>query len=260
MSSDLFLGSISTPGEGRYLLFINIALDGSGTIGTHKIFAYGGAVGSPKQWEAFAETWFTVLQKYGITYFKMAEAMTWFGEFGPKFTEWGEEREAKREALFEELIDLALRAQFHGSGIFVNASILDERAVADSKTETIKALFVSLLSGIPENHYATVMCDAELDVEPKIRVWMSQLRRLEKQLPSLAGFCFMDERLNPPIQLADIVAWLWRAWGEARLLDPAAQMPPLLARLTKGPVKEYSPGRGELLKTFIDANKNSRLT
>jgi hypothetical protein len=64
---------------------------------------YAGAVTTIAQWNAFNEAWESILNRYDLAYFKMAEAATFYGEFAPKVSEWGNEKEAKRDGLLAEL-------------------------------------------------------------------------------------------------------------------------------------------------------------
>jgi hypothetical protein len=179
--------------------FHHVGIDGSGTFNRHKAIAYAGAKATPAQFADLAESWRNVLVRENLTYFKMAEAMSWHGQFISKYSKWGEDREQHRDCLLNELADLALGSGFTAVGTWADVRLLAEDAVADKKAEVFASVVLGLLERIPEDNYVTLMCDEELDLEAKVRAWLHTARtRHVKGIAPITGVCYLDDRVYPP--------------------------------------------------------------
>ena len=212
--------------------FHQVAFDGSGTFGTHSAIAYGGIVATTSQWGAFTESWAAVLNREDLQYFKMAEAMKWYGEFLPKHSQWGTDRDIRRNTLLNELVTIALRCEFQPVGMFADARLFTQQNIASKKDELFQGALLALLRGVPDNHFVTLICDEEIDLEPKTRAWVRKLRSDQgSKMAPIVGVCFVDERAYPAVQLADMVAWLFRERGERIVASGDTSLHPLLERL-----------------------------
>src|SRR5881409_1222185 len=78
-----FDNEMSRSEKKKYKGLYQVVFDGSGTINQHRGVVYAGAVSTMTQWQAFSETWEHILAKNDLAYFKMVEAMTFYGEFQP---------------------------------------------------------------------------------------------------------------------------------------------------------------------------------
>jgi hypothetical protein len=112
-------------GAATMMAFIDVALDGSGTLSQHKVLSYAGGVTTQAAWSLFEGLWHTALQRHGLRYFKMAEAMTFYGEFQPKYAEWGDSRNEKRDALLRKLVGFADQLEISAIGHAANVAALD---------------------------------------------------------------------------------------------------------------------------------------
>ena len=228
-----FLDGLLVGGQRISVAFFQVALDGSGTLGQHSAIAYGGFIAERKQWSALTDPWVGILERHGLSYFKMAEAMKWHGEFKHKYSEWGDERENRRDGLIDDLASLAVRYEFKPAGMFADARLLGEQGrVTDKKVELFKRTIRSLLTHVPDGQNVTLICDEELDIEFTIRKWVKSLRRDKgDNIAPIVGICYMDDRVFPAIQLADMLAWLLRERGERLIKTGDDSLHPILAKL-----------------------------
>jgi Protein of unknown function (DUF3800) len=220
-------------GAKHFMAFFQVAFDDSGKADKNPAVAYGGAVATSVQWSAVTEEWRGVLERHGLQYFKMAEAMTWFGEFQKKHSEWGPERDAKREALLSELVDVAVRHRVPATGMWTDSRVLNHDRNGEKKLELFKSAALVLLEAVPAGNYVTLMCDEEIEIERGVRAWIRSMRKAHGSvLAPITGVCFMDDRVIPVVQLADMIAWLFRQYGEQVIAtDNHATMNPLLLAL-----------------------------
>lgn len=189
--------------------------DGSGSIGQGCAYAYGGAVSSQPQWNAFAEFWKIHLDKNGLAYFKMSEAMTARGEFESKVTEWGSDFIARRDALVNELAGLKRRyaLAITGSGIATRdgSALKPSGKTTAAKTEVFKDAVGQLLSTLPVDSMVHFICDIELDAEESYRGWIQSMASQDSPTAvKIIGTAFFDDAYSIPLQFADMVAWFAR--------------------------------------------------
>jgi hypothetical protein len=207
-----------------------VSFDGSGTFGTHKAAAYAGIVGTERQMAALAEAWAALLKKHGLRYFKMAEAWKYYGEFQPKFAEWGQaQAEQNRDNLLLEFATLVKRYDLRVAGCvagFVNFS--DLSAATDKKKRLFQGAVLGLLKWIPEDARVVLMCDIEQDVGHDFQRWIDSLRHKDDAASRITGLCFLDDKTECSIQVADMFAYLARQDAE-RFIDgrPETEVNPL---------------------------------
>lgn len=229
------LGATMWSGTDQPMALYNAAFDGSGTLGQHKAIAYAGVKGSDKQWAAFAEAWAQRIGADGLAFFKMAEAMKWSGEFASKYTQWGADRDKRRDALIDDLVSLSIGYGLDVVGIAATDRLIVGDTAAARKMQLFKGAMLALLNEIPAIHTVTVMCDTELDIEADVRAWMREVRKTsDRNIPALSGICFLDDRVYPSLQLADMVAWLFRAGAETGLLQATSHTAPAPLRKLLG--------------------------
>lgn len=222
--------------------------DGSGTFGTHPSVVYAGAISTQVQWTAFNESWEHLLIKNDLAYFKMAEAMTFYGEFLPKFTEWGAEREARRDALLLELANLKRRYDLRctGCGLVVSASGGGPFSTSDHTLEKKKSLFqqaiLALLQGVPPDYNVALLCDSEPDAEDTYRSWINGLIRVDSgKAAHVIGISFFDDKYAQPLQFADLVAGVVREEIVRRLVRPDTEPHALYQVLLAGSNTTFEP-------------------
>jgi hypothetical protein len=232
----------------KYRGLYQVCFDGSGTIGQHKAYVYAGAISTQLQWQAFSETWEHVLAKNDLAYFKMAEADTFYGEWQPKYTEWGNDRAAKRDAVLLELALLRRRydLKIRGAGFVVGQAGMspfdDTDSVADRKRKTFQIAITNLLREIPSEFAVQIVCDVEKDVEEKYRGWIEGLMRTESdKVARIVGINFLDDQYSQPIQFADMVSWLGRQEIERQMFRPEQGINPLYELLTEGTRVVFEP-------------------
>ncbi len=232
------------------MAFFQVAFDGSGAFNTKdRAIAYAGAVATGRQWAAFTDSWNSVLTREGLAYFKMAEAMTWFGEFAGRWSKWGDARDEKRTSLLNELADLAVRYDFRATGMWSDANVLTaHQTVTDKKVELFKAGMLVLLQAVPDGNHVSLLMDEELDIEPSVRKWVREMRqRRGKNIAPITAVCHVDDRAFPAVQFADMVAWLYREYGDQVIATDGgnAMLSPLLAKVmhsTQFTIHKTEPG------------------
>lgn len=239
----------------KYKGVYQVVFDGSGTIGQHRGVVYAGGVSTLVQWQAFSETWENILIKHDLAYFKMAEANTFYGEFAPKYTEWGDQRNAKRDALVTELASLKRRydLRVNGCGFVIGTagtSPFDPGAsVIEKKKQLFQGAMLALLRAIPADCAVMILCDIEKDVEETFRGWIEGLARTESEkVARVVGISFYDDKFAQPIQFADMVAFIARQEIERRLVRPDDEVNPLYPLLVGDAEATFEPiGRDGLL-------------
>lgn len=217
-----------------------VVFDGSGTIGTHPAIVYAGAVSTQAQWGAFAESWEHLLERHDLAYFKMAEAMTFYGEFLPKNAEWGTLRDARRDALLQQFANLKTRYDLRVTGCgFATASsdnaFYTRENIIEKKKMVFRAAILGLLKHIPPEYSVLLICDIEKDVEDAFRGWIDGLIRTESEkVARIIGIGFHDDLFSANIQFADMVAWVLRQEIERQARRQEDQVNPLYSLLLDG--------------------------
>lgn len=192
-----------------------VAYDGSGSIGRDCAYAYGGAVSSQRQWAAFSEVWSSILDRHGLAYFKMSQAMTGKGEFESKLREWDSDFNVRRDALVNELAALKKRYALSvtGSGIATRngSALVVSGKTASAKAEIFKDAVQRLVGGLPLDSMVNFLCDIELDAEENYRGWIQSLASQDSpSAVKIVGTAFFDDAYTIPLQFADMAAWIAR--------------------------------------------------
>jgi hypothetical protein len=213
------------------MVVLQFAIDGSGTIGQHVAVSYGGVVASQANWSAFTEAWRKVLEHYELPHFKMAEAMSWYGPFAAKYSEWGERRDVRRDALLDELVRIVIKYEFKPAGMFSDVRLLaHEDDIRSKKVALFSAAVRVVIDALPKGHLLTIVSDIELDIEARVRAIVQSMCKATTAGP-IVGVCFVDDRIFPAVQLADMIAWLLRERGERIIRRGDESLHPLLDKL-----------------------------
>ena len=215
-------------------LVIQVALDGSGSVDRSRYVAYGGIAGSGATWGALHETWVEILNRHGLDYLRMTEAMNWAEPWwSEKAREWGSDRVARRDAILAECVAAAQRHRLFAVGIGADVRHLrrPEQLVAKKRT-LFQAVLLDLLKQLKPEHTLALMCDDEQDAAMEFYGFVNSTRKSYPDLGSkIAGICFLDDRQVTQLQLADMVAWLLRTDTERAAERPTEPRSELLVTL-----------------------------
>ena len=100
--------------------------------------------------------------------------------------------------------------------------------------DVLSAVIRRLIPLVPAEAQIGLVCDREADLAKEVLSWIDDLGRSERALyDRIAGICYMNSRDVIILQIADMMAYLFREYAEQRERDPSLPVNPLLDRMTK---------------------------
>jgi hypothetical protein len=246
-SIDIGLGFMPQSSKRQFKGQYQVVFDGSGTIDQDRATVYAGATSSIRQWAAFAEVWDNLLVKHDLAYVKFSEADTFYGEFLPKASEWGTDREKRRDALLLEFVSLRSRYALSTTGCGVvlgteGTTPFTAQAAVSKKKELFQCAILALLRGIPKDFGVQVVCDVEKDAEDHYRGWIESLMRVESdKVARIVVISFADDKVFQPVQFADLIAGITRKELERRMRRPDQPVSQLYEMITEGAHVTFEP-------------------
>jgi len=216
------------------VIILQAGLDGSYRWQEPSIFAYAGVAAYEEDWKAAALKWQTILNLYGINRFRMREAMRFEGDFRQKKIEWGDDREAKREGMLNQLADVVIGAKLQPVGCAADTSLLSPGTRAAMVRDVLERVIRQLLEVIPAVAQLGLVCDREEDLAKEVMKWLNKLQLSEPTIYGrIAGVCYMNSHSVVILQAADMLAYLFREYAEQKERDPSIPINPLLDKMTR---------------------------
>jgi hypothetical protein len=239
-----------------------LCLDGGGKWREHKYVAFCGYLADVEQFEQFSADWKRELQAANLTALHASEAMAWEGDDWAKFyREWGEDRDLKRQALFERFIDVIRRhPSLTAIGMTADSNGLRVKSANSSRPDLMlfERVVKIAMGRIESTQNLSIFCDWEDGFD---EMCLRLLRKLRIQgvvdARRVVLLAFGDDQAYPELQAADLFAYLscreTQRHGE-RSQDP---VDPLYERLMSG-VAVAPPSR-VLLTEMFDADEFRRM-
>jgi hypothetical protein len=206
-------------------LTVQAYLDDSGVKGTHPVFVLAGFMSKAEKWAEFSDAWSDYLKlSPSIRYLKMNEAVKLKGEF----RSWEPAERDKKLAGCAQIIN---RFRPDTGIYFINDLVAWEqhmpermiRTLADPHFHGFNAMISAVCNealdmGIHEQ--IEIIFDQHVIFGPRVSLWYPALKEMieltnperveqvKSVLPSAP--LFRDDKKFPPLQAADILAWLLR--------------------------------------------------
>jgi hypothetical protein len=199
---------------------INAYYDESGgDDGTHVVFAGLWAL-QPRWREGFNPRWRQALQESGVTSWRTVNAAHRDKQF-KKFR--GRDKELRNLAL--RLTDLI--CEFAGGGLAHSITNQDFKNMSESARKALKKPFwaafqvglqeITSAENIDAGDAFSLICDDSPESVKSHEAYVAFRLRNPKIAPRLGGICFVDDKLNPPVQAADLFAFCCRKRFEGKL-------------------------------------------
>lgn len=212
-------------------------VDGAGKPQPEQYVAYCGYLIENGAAEEFFSRWQKLLWDEFIPSLSMKECRNWRGEaWELKRRQWGEQADAKRQALLMSLADVVSDSRVFAFGHAVNTSAC--RAKQIEPTEYY--LFVKLLESLfqlqgPQDLELIVVVDEEESAAERIYKFYRKLRLERKDLANQIKLIGIgDDRAIPGLQAADMLAYCTVAELKRRVSSPDSPPDELWVRLMKG--------------------------
>ena len=237
---------------------VQFALDGS-VSHPEQIIAYAGVGADSRVWPMLSESWSEILERHGLRSFHMVEAMNFRGAFVDKGREWGSERELRRDALVKELAQAITQSQFHFVGWMAEIPLLASDSTRAEKKAEVFRLLVRQLLGLNFDNFQNppsfaLICDREQDLAKPVLGWVDRLCvESPEARERLAGVCFMNNRMVPPLQAADLCVYLFREEGERILERPDDPPNPLLMEVSGDRIRRHFIAKAEFTNPDVQA-------
>jgi Protein of unknown function (DUF3800) len=240
----------------RRIVVIQAFLDDSGVIGTHPLFVMAGFIGRADVWARFADEWQRWLDAPPrIAYLKMNEAARACGQF----RSWEDDKIKQKLRGFVEIIKrFPPQKAIH---VTIDLKIFEEKWIPHLVPPADHPFFMACLSMMTlvahdqlekaNREKIEVIFDRQVIFEPRLRIWYPLIRtslvRDNSQLSILPTHPrFEDDKEYPPLQSADVLAWLFRTAGSGEVtgmewigqeLESVIPLSDQAARLTDQPIE-----------------------
>jgi len=206
---------------------IQVSLDGSyGRPGSPvRVFAYAGLFGYEEAWKVLASSFRRLMPD--IPHFRTNELRD-----KPGFVEL-------RQALAEEFVRIGMRAV----GFAANEALLSNGRDGLKKRDVFLEVVKDAIVVMPQTVNLALLCDREQDLAKEAATWLDREQmeaRAAQRVPlyeRISGICYLNSRMSPQIQAADLVVGLLREHAEVHELDRNARMNPALEKLAAGRMK-----------------------
>lgn len=229
----------------------HLFLDESGKLKAgSKTIAFAGWLGETTKWnDSFNAAWTLQLRsgKKRLAYFSMAEAMNLRGEFkGWEF--------AERDKMVYKLIDLVSEVGYVALSATMSLSVWDSldsetrrRFDNNSQMAVMETIMLALAKWSRKDKVA-IVCDDEESLAIGFYRMVNKLKNRHANLRSaIASVCFGDDKAAPPLQAADLYAYLCREELERQIERPSEAVSPFYQYLTNRRIMHTD-------QTFLDGD------
>lgn len=203
---------------------IQVSLDGSySRPGSRvRVFAYAGLFGYEEAWKVLALAFKRLMPN--IPHFRTNELRETQG-----FNEL-------RQALADEFVRIGMRAV----GFAANEALLTDGRDGLKKRDVFLEVIKDLIAVMPQQVNLALLCDREQDLAKEAAIWLDREQMEAKAsgraplYERISGICYLNSRMSPQVQAADLVVGLLREHAEAHDVDPSAPTNPVLEKLMAG--------------------------
>lgn len=182
-------------GIGHNMAMWQIALDGSGSFNSaDDSVTLAGIVARNEAWMAFIPQWGALLEKHHMPFLHMTEN----GSRLPT-------------DILLDFADVGMRLGFKCCGLTVASDALSQKQRRLNKLKMFSAVARSVLDRIPDDGTAAFICDEDLESDRDCYNSLARFKLANQGLARrIVGMCFVDDKLVPHVQFADMLAYLFR--------------------------------------------------
>lgn len=220
-------------------VLIHAAIDSSGSVTRDRYVSYGIVAALRPGWEKVHEQWMVLLEKHDLACIRMTDAMAFEGAFKNKFSEWGADRETRRDAVLLEFAK-TIRDNLTCVGVSIDMRQLPtEKEYRYRKKLMFQAIVRRLLQVTPSKFVFAFICDDEQDAAVDYYRYLSNFKLKYQSLANrIGGICFFDDKTMAQLQAADMYAYVLRDTKERETSEPSRPPLPVSAYLLQEKVEE----------------------
>jgi hypothetical protein len=239
---DLFF---SIPTMEGWVMHFHVYVDESGKLGKSDYTSSCGYVSHISEWQRFAQEWENCRFHWGVPPIHMAAIM--FPERDKEWLEiqrkWGSQWERKRDEMLAELCMIVRHSHVNCVGAVVDSGHFKAMQDSEFKKAAKNPLYLAfhelVMSAIEETEKVSseVEIGLILDDDQDYSIGCYRLLNdLKLQFPKvkkrIASMCFVDDRIYPGVQAADVIAYEARRLMVERKSNPEFPPSPLFVALT----------------------------
>lgn len=236
-AEDLF-GFLFCNEHGReYLAMLYHAyIDDSADRNRERVVVAGAIIGKKQDWDTLNRRWNARLAEDGIQYFKSSHCETLNGQFH-KFRALGMDEGRPKAAKVRDDLDAIIRSSpVTGLGVtlsvpFHQTMLSDPAAFGEIPTVPYRLAFQQLIAECGKamqllrgrGHIVTFGHDNGDDFNALHDLYKEFKKRNPRYSGTLADFVPLDDRLHPPVQAADVAAWITFQFANNYMAGPNGQ-------------------------------------
>jgi hypothetical protein len=225
--------SLAAGSERFFVVISQVFLDGSWPGDGSGCMAFGALAARQDPLIEFHLRWSALLDEYGLPALHMTELMSFRGPFNALAAEWGDDRDAKRNALLSRFADVLCGSpQWAPSCMVADIETFSAKTRQAKKVELFQSLVRRILLHAPAGDTIFLLCDEEQDVDRDYLGWLRNLKLQDSKIRrQVVGISFVDDEVVLPIQAADMIAWVVRDERERQLYRPSELVNPSWSKL-----------------------------
>jgi hypothetical protein len=186
------------------------SVDGSGKFNQQRFLCQAGYLGHADQLEAFQAAWVVALERHGIGWLSMKDAMALEGPFRAKKQEWGKDVEVERMALLFDFADVIRAHELSVFAFGVDAHGFKDKQVEPSELYLFVKVLELLTPMLPPEATLMIIADEEENLGPKLYEFFRKMR-LNPETRELTSrvklLGIADDQAFPSLQAADMLAY-----------------------------------------------------
>jgi hypothetical protein len=217
--------------------------DESGKWADRDTISFGGFVSTAEHWEHFAKEWSALLDKLDFPYLHTSEFVGLDGVYAKHRNKIKAEDIEPILSRFAEIIQKYVN---HGYGVGVDtkhyrsmsqafrAKVKNPQFIAFKLAMNMVTSQVDVVQGLfpAYNWKAGIICDQDSSTSDHCLKWFTKFRTFDAKARRLInGICFADSTGIPPVQAADLLAFVLRGEVERRRTKSQARPTMLCQRL-----------------------------
>lgn len=215
-----------------------------------KVLVFGGMVGRYEQWARIEWPWRSLLEKYGIRYYRASDAEFARGEFAKEPFRTGNQPSTPKQyrllqSVREEFFEVITRGTVTGFAIQIPVEVFWQVADTPEKKEafggtpyyicahtSLLRLLKEIKYEVPSKELIKFVCDRQHDFEKEMKKVHAHMQTKECEFHSQVGsISFEDKTGFIPLQVADTFVYETRKDVERKMADPNASERPEFARM-----------------------------
>lgn len=208
-------------------------IDDSADRKRERVIVAGALIGQKEKWDNLNRRWNERLSQDGIQYFKSSHCETLNGQFH-KFRALGlEEGKRKAAAIRDDLDTIIHSSLLTGVGVTLSVSfhktmLSDAQKFGEIPTIPYRLAFQQLIAECGKamtllrgrGHIVTFGHDNGDDFNALHDLYREFKQRNPRYAGILLDFISLDDKLHPPVQAADVAAWVTLQFASKYMSDP----------------------------------------